>query len=138
MMKKIIYIISYIFIAISLISLLYVAVSAWINPHAVMALVQVKLPNNDALSSIRGVYGGVGITLVGTAAVISFKKVQQGLLFFTVFWFMYALSRIITIGTDGALGQFGSSWLKIELSFGLFALVLYLFHYYMKKVGNEL
>lgn len=127
-MKKTIYVISYLFIGISLLGLLYISILSWIDPNAVMALVQVKLNNNDALSSIRGVYGGTGISLVGIGAVITFKNPQRGTLFFTVFWFMYALSRIITICMDGPLGEFGNTWLKIELSFGLFALVLYLLH----------
>lgn len=127
-MKKTIYVISYLFIGISLLSLLYISILSWIDPNTVMALVQVKLNNNDALSSIRGTYGGTGIFLAGLGGVIAFKNPERGTLFFTVFWFMYALSRIITICIDGPLGEFGHTWLKIELSFGLFALVLYFLH----------
>lgn len=35
------------------------------DPQAVMDLVLVKLDNTDAYSSIRGVYGGVGIAILG-------------------------------------------------------------------------
>ncbi len=66
--------------------------------------------------------------MIGVSAVIAFKNPERGTLFFTMFWLLYALSRIITIWANGPLGEFGNNWLKIELSFGLFALVLYLLH----------
>jgi hypothetical protein len=39
-------------------------------------------------------------------------------------WFLYALSRIITIVADGKLGAFGNQWLAIEGFFFLTAAVL--------------
>jgi len=120
-------------IGIFSLSLLYIAVLAWVDPKAVMAFVGVELHNNDALSSIRGVYGGVGIFLVVVSVIISVKNLQNGLLFFTTFWWMYAISRILTLWIDGPLGEFGGTWLKIELTFGLLALVLYLLQGYLLK-----
>jgi len=132
-MKKSMTIIAYVCIGLFALSLLYISILAWVDPKAVMAFVGVALPNNDALSSIRGVYGGVGIFLVAVSVIVSIRNVQNGLLFFTAFWWMYAISRILTIGMDGSLGEFGSTWLKIELTFGLLAFVLYLLQRYVLK-----
>ncbi|MEJ8803899.1 DUF4345 family protein, partial [Pontibacter sp. H249] len=51
------------FILLSALSLLSVSVMAFASPQSVMDLVNVQLNNTDAFSSIRGVYGGVGMTL---------------------------------------------------------------------------
>lgn len=132
-MKKPVLLISYACIAIFSLSLISISVLAWANPVAVMKLVEVELSNNDALSSIRGAYGGVGFFLVGLSLIISIRNLQYGLLFFTVFWLMYALSRVLTIWLNGPLGAFGNTWLKIELTFGLLSGVLYLLHRYVLK-----
>ena len=51
------------FILLSAFSLLSVSLMAFFAPQSVMDLVQVRLENSDAFSSIRGVYGGVGLTI---------------------------------------------------------------------------
>ncbi|MBX2947466.1 MAG: DUF4345 domain-containing protein [Cyclobacteriaceae bacterium] len=102
------------FILFSALSLAYVAILAIINPQSVMDLVGVKLPNTDAISSIRGVYGGVGITLVLLLIYLAFSETVKGLRFLSVFWGSYGLSRIMTWFMDGALGEFGTNWLVIE------------------------
>jgi len=98
-----------------------------------MALVQVKLENTDALSSIRGVYGGVGFTLAGLVILMSINNLQNGLLFLSVFWLMYAISRVLTIIIDGPLGDFGNMWIKIESMFAVIAFILYL----LNRPGNK-
>lgn len=90
-----------------------------------MDLVGVKLPNTDAFSSIRGVYGGVGLTLFIVLLYALRKNLQEGLGLLALLWGLYALSRIITIFNEGALGDFGTRWLTIESSFFVFALVLF-------------
>ena len=55
--KKSVLIASRVFILLSALSLLSVSLMAFANPQSVMDLVQVQLSNNDAFSSIRGVYG---------------------------------------------------------------------------------
>ena len=102
------------FILISAVSLAYVAVMAMINPQAVMDLVGVKLPNNDSISSIRGIYGGVGITLVLMLFYMAFYQAASGLSFLTLFWGSYSFSRILTWIVNGPLGEFGTNWLIIE------------------------
>lgn len=115
------------FILFSSMSLAYVAVMAMINPQAVMDLVGVKLPNNDSISSIRGIYGGVGITMVAMLLYLAFFQTKNGLTFLTIFWGSYASSRIITWFADGPLDDFGSTWLIIETCFCLIGVVLLVF-----------
>ncbi|HMQ00138.1 MAG TPA: DUF4345 domain-containing protein [Cyclobacteriaceae bacterium] len=121
------------FIIFSALSLVYVAAMAMISPQSVMDLVGVQLPNNDAISSIRGIYGGVGITIFLMLIYLAFNNAQQGLVFLSVFWGSYAFSRIITWISEGSLGAFGNNWLIIESIFCMIGLVLVLFAKQLKK-----
>lgn len=112
------------FMGLSAFSLLYVSIMAFFSPQAVMDLVQVKLGNTDAFSSIRGVYGGVGLTITVSIIYMLVKDVRKGLAFLCMLWGFYALSRIITIYAEGSLGAFGSQWLKTESLFFVISLVL--------------
>jgi uncharacterized membrane protein len=131
-MQKTISIASKGFILLSAASLASVSAMAFINPQSVMDLVQVSLNNTDALSSIRGVYGGVGLTLVISLLYLMKKDVQKGLAFLCLLWGLYAASRIITIFADGRLGAFGNRWLVIETMFFIMAASLLVAH---KKYG---
>lgn len=123
-------VLSRIYIVFSALSLLYVSLMAFVSPQAVMDLVQVKLPNPDAFSSIRGVYGGVGVTIVVMLLRWAFRDEKQGLLFLLMLWGFYALSRVMTLGMEGPLGAFGRQWLMTE-SF-LFAAGSILFFFQVK------
>jgi hypothetical protein len=112
------------FILLSALALLSVSVMAFSDPQSVMDLVQVKLTNTDAFSSIRGVYGGVGLTLFISLIYLMLKDVQRGLAFLGLLWGSYALSRTITIFSEGALGAFGRQWLIIESLFFVIAVAL--------------
>lgn len=116
------------FIVLSALSLLSVSIMAFHNPQAVMDLVQVKLTNNDAYSSIRGVYGGVGITICISLFYLLKNNVKLGLLFLSMLWGFYACSRITTIIIEGTLGSFGSQWLMIESLLFLIGFTLYSFN----------
>jgi hypothetical protein len=124
------------FMFLSALSLVYVALLAIKNPQAVMDLVSVKLSNNDALSSIRGVYGGVGITLVIVILYLAFYQLHKGLAFISIFWGSYSLSRVITLLVDGPLGNFGNTWLAIETIFCLIGLSLLIFGRKFKSIRN--
>lgn len=127
---------SRIFILLSAASFFYVSMMAFLSPQAVMDLVGVKLPNNDAYSSIRGVYGGVGLSLVIGLIYFSIRDVRKGLSFLCLLWGLYALSRIITIIADGALGDFGKQWLAIEsIFFCISSSLLYLQSRNTSKTG---
>lgn len=112
------------FIALSVFSILSVSVMALLDPQMVMDLVQVNLPNNDAYSSIRGVYGGVGFTLCIALVYTMRKDLRDSLRLLSVLWGSYAASRIITYFNEGKLGAFGTQWLVIELVFFTIAFVL--------------
>ncbi len=114
------------FIGVSALSLLSVSVMAFFNPQAIMDLVAVKLTNPDAFSSIRGVYGGVGLTLFISLIYLLRADLQKGLAFLGLLWGFYALSRIITIFAEGALGGFGKQWLVMEFVFFGLAVTLLL------------
>jgi hypothetical protein len=101
-------------ISFSALAILMVSLMAFQNPQSVMDLVQVKLPNNDAFSSIRGVYGGVGLTIFISLMYLAFKDHTKGLAFAAILWGSYALSRLMTISLEGPLGAFGQQWLLIE------------------------
>lgn len=112
------------FILLSALSLLSVSVMAFADPQSVMDLVHVQLNNTDAFSSIRGVYGGVGMTLFLSLIYLMLRDTQSGLYFLCLLWGFYALSRTITIFSEGALGDFGNQWLLIESVFFVLALSL--------------
>ncbi len=122
--QKIITILARLFMGMSALSLLSVSLMAFGNPQSVMDLVGVKLPNTDAFSSIRGVYGGVGLTLSISIVYLLIKQLRHGLVFLTMLWGFYAISRLITIAKEGSLGAFGTQWLTIETIFCLMALLL--------------
>lgn len=113
-----------IFILLSATALLSVSLMAFANPQSVMDLVGVKLTNTDAFSSIRGVYGGVGLALFLALVNMMHRNIINGLAFLSLLWGLYAFSRLITIFLEGPLGTFGTQWLKIEATLCLAALTL--------------
>ncbi len=113
-----------VFMGVSALSMLSVSLMAFSSPQAVMDLVHVQLTNNDAFSSIRGIYGGVGLTLFIGIVYMLIKEVKRGLQFLTMLWGFYALSRVLTILIEGELGAFGTQWLTIETTFCIIALAL--------------
>lgn len=109
-------------------SIIMVSAMAFNDPQAVMDLVGVKLTNTDAYSSIRGVYGGVGLTIFATLIYLALKDYKKGLVFTSILWGSYALSRLLTISMEGSLGAFGNQWLMIESILCLLSLVLLVFN----------
>src|SRR5688572_2343190 len=92
-----------------------VSIMAFINPQSVMDLVGVTLPNTNAYSSIRGVYGGAGMAICIALVFLARNNQKLGLLFVALISGLYALSRTITIYAEGSLGEFGQQWLVIEI-----------------------
>lgn len=114
------------YLVISALCLAYVSIQAMISPQSVMDLVAVELTNPDAISSIRGIYGGVGLSIVISLIYLTIYHPQQALLFLMLFWGSYILSRLLTMLNEGALGSFGQQWLMIETGFFSFATILWL------------
>lgn len=96
------------FILLSVFSFLSVSMMAFFNPQSVMDLVNVQLGNTDAFSSIRGVYGGVGLALCIALVYLLRNNLTMGLAFLSLIWGLYAVSRIITVFAEGMLGAFGT------------------------------
>ena len=115
------------FVILSALSFLYVSILGFVNPQSVMDLVGVILPNNDAFSSIRGIYGGVGLAIVIMLAYLLIKDLYKSVLFLSLIWGGYAISRVMTIGVEGSLGAFGKQWLLIESLFFLISILLLTF-----------
>lgn len=115
------------YIVFSALSLLYVSIMAFISPQMVMQLVNVELNNNDALSSIRGVYGGVGLTIFISLVYMVIHAIEKGIQFLCMLWGAYALSRVMTIFLEGPLNDFGSQWLVIELVLFIAGITLLVF-----------
>jgi Domain of unknown function (DUF4345) len=122
--EKLVRVASIAFISFSAFSLLMVSLMAFVNPQSVMDLVAVKLSNNDAFSSIRGIYGGVGLTIVISLIYMMRKHIKEALLFLTLLWGLYAVSRLITILVEGPLGDFGTQWIVTESVFCGIAILL--------------
>jgi nitrate reductase gamma subunit len=116
------------FIVFSAFCLLMVSLMAFLNPQSVMDLVSVKLTNTDAYSSIRGIYGGVGMTIVISLLYLIRNHAKEALLFLTLLWGFYAISRLITILVEGPLGEFGNQWIVTETIFCALAIVLLRFN----------
>lgn len=124
-MKRFTKISSQIFVLLSGFAFLSVSLMAFWSPQAVMDLVAVQLTNNDALSSIRGAYGGVGLALFISLLFLLKNHLSEALLFLWILWSLYAISRFTTIYIDGSLGDFGTQWLMIESIFSVTALTLW-------------
>lgn len=124
------------YILLSALSVLSVSIMAILDPQSVMDLVQVDLKNTDAYSSIRGVYGGVGLTIVIALIYLMVKDVQKGVIFLILLWGFYALSRTITIYAEGALGDFGTQWLYVESILCLAAIGLLFLGHRGSKVNS--
>ena len=111
-------------VIISLLGLAYVALLAWWSPQQVMDLVHLEIPNPDAASSIRGVYGSVGLFVCFVIGYLWKQDLALSLRFLALFWLLYALARVVTWKSHGPLGEFGTTWLGIESTFGILSLFL--------------
>lgn len=127
-MNRIVNVLSVSIIVLTATGILMVSIMAFINPQSVMDLVGVTLPNTDAYSSIRGVYGGAGLAIFTALLYLVFTNKQTGLLFVALICGLYALSRTVTIFVEGNLGEFGMQWLKIESIMCILALIIYSLH----------
>jgi hypothetical protein len=65
-----------------------------------------------------------------------YRNIQESLALLTIFWGMYAVSRTVTIFTDGELGAFGTQWLAIETVFAFFAFLLWALNRRASRVAS--
>lgn len=125
-MNKVIKISAHVLMTFSVLGIVSVSLMAFNSPQSVMDLVQVKLENTDAMSSIRGVYGGAGIAILTVMIYLWRNDLAKGMVFLSIFWGSYALSRLITIMADGALGAFGTQWIYTESILAIAAFAVYM------------
>lgn len=78
---KIVTVCSRVYIGFSILSLGYVALLSLFSPQATMNLVATPLPNTDAISSIRGIYGGVGLVITVQLIYLLIKDMRKALVF---------------------------------------------------------
>lgn len=123
------------YIVFSAFCLLIVSLMAFVNPQSAMDLVSAKLTNNDAYSSIRGIYGGVGLTIVISLLYLIRSHAKEALLFLTLLWSLYAFSRLITILVEGPLGEFGNQWIITETVLSCIAIVLLKYNIKLKSIS---
>lgn len=116
------------FVGISILGLASVSLLSLCDPQATMDLVHVNLTNNDAISSIRGIYGGVGLSIIVSLCYFLIHRVVVAVQFLTLFWFSYALSRLITILVNGPLGGFGTQWIITESILFMLGVALLVFN----------
>lgn len=117
---------SKIYIGFSAFSLGYVAILSLISPQSTMNLVATTLTNTDAISSIRGIYGGVGLVITIQLIYLLLTDYTKGLVFLSLFWAFYAVSRLITLYSDGPLGEFATFWMVNETVFSMIGIGLLL------------
>lgn len=125
-MNKVIKISAHVLMTFSVLGIVSVSLMAFNSPQSVMDLVHVKLENTDAMSSIRGVYGGAGIAILTVMIYLWRNDLAKGMVFLSIFWGSYALSRLITIMADGALGAFGTQWIYTESILAIAAFAVYM------------
>lgn len=123
--KNVLAVVSRGYIVFCCLSLGAVSVMALFSPQSVMDMVAVRLDNSDAISSIRGVYGGVGCTLIFTLLWLQRRQLEMSLSMLAMLWGSYVLSRLITLMTEGNLGAFARQWLAIESVLFIAASVLW-------------
>lgn len=136
--NRIIDIATWAIVLISALGTLSVSLMALIDPQGVMAMVHTPLDNADAYSSVRGVFGGVGLTLAAIMVWVFRRDRTAGLGFIALFWGNYALCRALTIAMDGPLGAFGGQWIVIETMLALAALALYVVRKRAVKAHQDL
>jgi hypothetical protein len=136
--NRIIDIATWAIVLISALGTLSVSLMALVDPQGVMAMVHTPLDNTDAYSSVRGVFGGVGLTLAAIMVWVFRRDRTAGLGFIALFWGNYALCRALTIAMDGPLGAFGGQWIVIETMLALAALALYVVRKRAVKAHQDL
>lgn len=102
------------FILFSILNLLTWSVIPFMSLQAIRNLVTIRLPDTTALSSIRGVYGGMGLTLFISLLYLQFTNLRHSLAILCLLSGVVALSPIIITFSEGTLGAFSSQWLLTE------------------------
>jgi Domain of unknown function (DUF4345) len=103
-----------IFLIITGLAFLNVAVQAFIDPQTVMDFVSVHLDNISARNSTRAYYGGVNLTFALFLLYGAFKMQREALILAALYGGGFVLGRLYSIATEGRPSSFILTWLTIE------------------------
>lgn len=115
-----------IFLIITGLATLNIAVQALVDPQTVMNFVDVQLNNITARNSIRAFYGSVNLAFALFWLYAAFRDQRTGLILAGLYTGGFALGRLVSITLDGMPGAFALQWLVVESLFALIALGLFL------------
>ena len=113
-----------IFLILTGLATLNIALQAIADPQAVMNFVDVQLNNVTARNSIRAFYGTVNLAFALFWLYAAFRAQRTGLLLAALYTGGFALGRVLSIGLDGMPGAFALQWLVVESVFGTAAILL--------------
>lgn len=113
-----------IFLTLTGLATLNIALQAIADPQSVMNFVDVQLNNVTARNSIRAFYGTVNLAFALYWLYSAFRAPRTGLLLAALYTGGFALGRLLSIAMDGMPGAFALQWLVVESVFGATAIVL--------------
>ena len=113
-----------IFLILTGLATLNIALQAIADPQSVMNFVDVQLNNVTARNSIRAFYGTVNLSFALFWLYAAFRAQRTGLLLAALYTGGFALGRLLSMALDGMPGAFALQWLVVESVFGTSAILL--------------
>ena len=113
-----------IFLILTGLATLNIALQAIADPQSVMNFVDVQLNNITARNSIRAFYGTVNLAFALFWLYAAFRAQRTGLLLAALYTGGFALGRLMSMALDGMPGAFALQWLVVESVFGAAAIGL--------------
>ncbi len=119
--------ISKIFLILTGLAFLNIAVQAMIDPQSVMDFVDVELGNISARNSTRAYYGGVNLFFALFLFYGAFKMQKEALILAALYGGGFVVGRLYSIVIEGTPSSFIWTWLGIESVLTIVALTLLYF-----------
>ncbi len=113
-----------IFLILTGLATLNIALQAIADPQSVMNFVEVQLNNVTARNSIRAFYGTVNLAFALFWLYAAFREQRTGLLLAALYTGGFAIGRLMSMALDGMPGAFALQWLVVESVFGAAAIGL--------------
>ncbi len=114
-----------IFLTLVGLAFLSIAIQALFTPQLVMDNVDIQLTNISAKSSTMGFYGGVNLLLGLYIIYAGFKNQSMGLILAALYGGGFVIGRLLSLIMDGMPNSFVLTWLGVESTLTLIALLLY-------------
>ncbi|ASZ13691.1 DUF4345 domain-containing protein [Chitinophaga pendula] len=115
-----------VFLSLTGIAFLNIAVQAILNPQSIMDLVSVQLDNISARNSIRAYYGGVNLAFAIFLLYGAFKMQREALTLVFLYCSGFVAGRLYSILTEGKPSAFILNWLVIESVLAILSFLLLL------------